>query len=143
MTEEFKWCVRPEMSVDNAPKVYERDFGDGYTQRQKAGINNMLRMISVVVKVKNEEVNQVDEFLRKHGGVTPFYFIDPLTKQKKKVVCGKWPAKIGKKYTEFSCDFKEVAEKIDDTSSSNQSNNLDDVIDLVAIFNSKLEQIDG
>ncbi|MGC6407553.1 phage tail protein [Bisgaard Taxon 45] len=108
MIQEFKWCVRPELSVDNTPKIYERDFGDGYTQRQPVGINNLLRTFSVVVKVKNLEAKAVDDFLAQHNGVEPFYFTDPLSKEKKKVVCTQWPAKMGIAYTEFSCEFKEV-----------------------------------
>ncbi|MGC7561324.1 phage tail protein [Pasteurella sp. PK-2025] len=108
MIQEFKWCIRPELNIDNAPKVLEREFGDGYTQRQSAGINNLLRTFSVVVKVKNKEAKAVDDFLAKRKGVEPFYFIDPLSKERKKVVCMQWPAKMGIAYTEFSCEFKEV-----------------------------------
>ena len=49
----------------------------------------------------------ITEFFARHKGIQPFIFIDPLTKQRKKVICKKWPAKVGLVHTEFSCDFKE------------------------------------
>lgn len=142
MIQEFKWCVRPELSMDNAPKIYERDFGDGYTQRQVAGINNLLRTFSVVVKVRRSEAIEVDKFLAQHKGVEPFYFIDPISKEKKKVVCTQWPAKAGITYTEFTCAFKEVADTKVSQSSSGECA-ISDVPDLVAILDKKLEQFNG
>ncbi|MFU2088946.1 phage tail protein [Avibacterium gallinarum] len=106
--ETFKWCIRPEFTVENSPKVNEIEFGDGYTQRQSRAINNLLRVYPVVVKVRNKVRLEVDEFLARHKGVEPFYFHDPFTNSRKKVVCSKWPAKMGKTYTEFSCEFREV-----------------------------------
>lgn len=106
--ETFKWCIRPNFSVDNSPKVDVIEFGDGYSQRQPRGINNLLRSYSITIKVKNSERMDVDDFLARHKGVEPFYYEDPYTKKKKKVVCDKWPAKVGITYTEFNCEFREV-----------------------------------
>lgn len=106
--EEFKWCIRPDFGVDNEPKRNVVQFGDGYSQRQRKGINNLLRAYTVVVKVKNHERLAVDAFLARHAGVDPFWFNDPYSQTKKKVICAKWPAKMGKVYTEFACEFEEV-----------------------------------
>ena len=104
----FKWCIRPNFEVNNEPKVDEMEFGDGYKQRRTSGINALLQAYSVTVKVKNKERFDVHEFLREHKGIKPFLFNDPYSGQQVKVVCKKWPAKVGTVYTEFSCDFEET-----------------------------------
>lgn len=105
--EVFKWCVRPNYSISNEPDISAVKFGDGYTQRRLNGINSNLNTYSVVVKVTNKVAVDVLTFFEKHKGIMPFYFIDPLTKTKRKVVCEKWPAKVSQTHTEFSCDFIE------------------------------------
>mgnify|MGYP003358605667 FL=1 len=107
MMETFKWCVRPNYSVDNEPNISEVVFGDGYTQRRLNGLNALLKTYSVVIKVRNKSAPDVLSFFERHQGIKPFYFIDPLTKQLKKVICKKWPAKVDQSYTEITCDFKE------------------------------------
>ena len=106
--ETFKWCVRPDFQIDSEPKVNSIAFGDGYTQRQLQGINSLLRSYSVEVKVKNKDQLEVDEFFKKHKGIHPFFFKDPFTGKSIKVVCSKWPAKMGLNFTEFTCNFTEV-----------------------------------
>ena len=106
--ETFKWCVRPELSVNNEPERNIVRFGDGYTQRQRKGINTLLRTHTVSVKVRNQDKMVVDAFLSRHGGVDAFYYQDPYSGQKRKVICGKWPAKMGLHFTEFTCEFEEV-----------------------------------
>lgn len=107
--ETFKWCIRPSFEVDNIPNTKEISFGDGYIQRQPIGINNLLRTYTVTVKVKRPNHLEVDKFFLKHKGVHAFYYQDPYTQTKKKVVCTSWPAKpIGLTHIEFSCTFKET-----------------------------------
>lgn len=106
--ETFKWCVKPEATIDNKPEVYSVDFGDGYNQSAPKGLNNLLREYTVTVKVKNKEALQVDAFLARHKGVTAFYYNDPYTKTKKKVRCLQWPAKNGLTFTEFTLTLKET-----------------------------------
>ncbi|TNH06621.1 phage tail protein [Testudinibacter sp. TR-2022] len=106
--ETFKFCIRPKFTIENEPKRNIVQFGDGYAQRSRKTINALLRSYPVVVKVRNNVRLEVDNFLARHGGVEPFYFNDPYTGTKKKVVCGKWSAAMGQVYTEFSCEFEEV-----------------------------------
>ncbi|THA00308.1 phage tail protein [Rodentibacter pneumotropicus] len=105
--ETFKWCIRPNYSIDNEPDISEISFGDGYTQRRLNGINSLLNTYSVSIKVKNKSAVEIQRFFEKHKGIMPFYFVEPLTKQRKKVICKKWPMKVGQTYTEFTCDFNE------------------------------------
>lgn len=105
--ETFNYCIRPHFSVENEPAVSTVEFGDGYTQRQLKGVHFLLRTYPVSVKVKNKERLKIDAFFTRHKGITPFYFHDPYTGEKKKVVCPKWTAKMGQTYTEFTCEFKE------------------------------------
>lgn len=105
--ETFNWCIRPNYTISNEPDITEISFGDGYTQRRPNGINPMLNTYSVTVKVRNKQAVKIIEFFTKLKGVHPFIFIEPLTKQRKKVICKKWPMKVGQSYTEFSCDFNE------------------------------------
>ena len=105
--ETFNWCIRPNYSIANEPDITEVSFGDGYTQLRQNGINSMLNTYSVTIKVRNSQAVKITEFFARHKGIQPFIFIDPLTKQRKKVICKKWTAKVGLVHTEFSCDFKE------------------------------------
>ena len=105
--ETFKWCIRPNYSIDNEPDISEVEFGDGYTQRRPNGIHAQLNTYSVSIKTHNKSAVEIFAFFERHKGFLPFYFIDPLTKQRKKVICKKWPAKVGQTYTEINCDFKE------------------------------------
>ncbi|KGQ25499.1 tail protein [Gallibacterium anatis CCM5995] len=106
--ETFKWCVLPKLTIENEPRRNVVQFGDGYAQRAKVGINSLLRRYPVTVKVKNKDRLAVDAFLAQHGGVEPFYFNDPFTKSRKKVVCGQWRIEMNQTYSEFSCEFEEV-----------------------------------
>ncbi|MEH8029488.1 phage tail protein, partial [Gallibacterium anatis] len=45
--ETFKWCVRPKLTIENEPRRTVVQFGDGYAQRAKVGINSLLRRYPV------------------------------------------------------------------------------------------------
>ncbi|MBE2898079.1 phage tail protein [Pasteurellaceae bacterium 20609_3] len=104
----FPFCVRPSLTINSEPRVNKVQFGDGYQQRQRKGINNLLRSYPVVVKVKNEERFQVDRFFSDCAGVEAFLYNDPFLGKAVKVVCTKWTASMGRTHTEFNCEFEEV-----------------------------------
>ncbi|VEH66715.1 Gifsy-1 prophage VmtM [Rodentibacter pneumotropicus] len=62
--ETFKWCIRPNYSIDNEPDISEIAFGDGYTQRRLNGINVLLNTYSVSIKVKNKSAVEIQRFLK-------------------------------------------------------------------------------
>ncbi|MDY0559575.1 phage tail protein [Pasteurella multocida] len=106
--ETFNWCIRPDYTIESSPRVTKVQFGDGYAQRISNGINTLLRKYPVVVKVDKQTAQSVDEFLARHKGVEPFYFNEPFSQQRKKVVCGNWSIKVGLKLSEIYCEFEEV-----------------------------------
>lgn len=106
--ENFNWCIRPDYSIESKPRIYKSQFGDGYVQRSAVGIHGLLRKYPVTVKLHKEQAKQVDLFLSKHKGVEPFYFVEPLSGQKKKVVCEHWTIRVGRRYAEISCEFEET-----------------------------------
>jgi phage-related protein len=64
-----------EATVRHRPKLLKYQFGDGYLQIQKNGINNDLASVSVqFVYTRTEEMDVLYNFLKARGG-EPFYFV--------------------------------------------------------------------
>ncbi|WP_439259483.1 phage tail protein [Lonepinella sp. BR2930] len=103
------WCPQPDYTAEEEPRRKVLDFGNGYQQRIKDGLNTLLRKYSVNFKLHHTEAVKFRQFMAEHGGVTPFYFKDvALGGELAKVVCTKFPRTIGKKFTTFECEFEEV-----------------------------------
>ncbi|PHI31030.1 phage tail protein [Budvicia aquatica] len=106
--ETFHWVPRPGMSIKAEPNVKVVKFGDGYEQRQPAGINNKLDKYSVTFRIPRREWAFVSKFLSDHGAVTAFWWTPPSSFVPIKVVCRKWPSSFQHTYVDISCEFEEV-----------------------------------
>jgi phage-related protein len=92
----FFWKPSYNVSVTHTPRIKEIQFGDGYTQRLKDGINNDLLNLSLSFESRSElEAVAILHFLHVREGFGPFYFKAPM------------PYNIIKRFvcTEFSSNF--------------------------------------
>ncbi|GKX58341.1 phage tail protein [Leminorella grimontii] len=106
--EVFNWIPAPGMTVNTEPSVAVVKLGDGYEQRQKKGINNMLRKYPVTFRLRRNEAWLLDDFLARHGGVDAFLWTPPFRYKQGRFVCRKWSSVVQSTVTEFSCEFEEV-----------------------------------
>lgn len=99
-------------SVEPTFKVLRYQFGDGYEQRLRNGLNNKLRTWSVSFKVGTEEANTIFTFLKDREGVYPFIWTASPEQEDVVVVCDN----VSKTYNSVgwytvSATFREVPEK--------------------------------
>ncbi|WP_075214459.1 phage tail protein [Mongoliimonas terrestris] len=92
MLQTFNPPVAPSVGGTVKPKVkvLKSEFGDGYTQRTRDGLNHIRQTVELVWSVlTRDEANQIIGFLHEHGGTTPFlwsYFGDT----ERKWTCDDW-----------------------------------------------------
>ena len=106
--ETFYWKVRPDMNVESEPKVLTVKLGDGYEQRRPAGLNNLLPVYSVTIRLRRGEHQSLDAFLSRHGGVRAFQWTPPWRWEPVSVVCRKWRATVGAVWVTVTADFEQV-----------------------------------
>nr|DAM87695.1 MAG TPA: minor tail protein [Caudoviricetes sp.] len=126
--EKFSYTVEAGLGESFSPKIYKVQFGDGYIQRSKKGINNILREFSVTykgvwgVKIVNgkpvvanqnayDEMSAVEEFLLRHEGYKAFLW-DSFRKHNQgnpiKVVCENWSIDRQNGYGTINMTFMET-----------------------------------
>lgn len=126
--ETFSYQVETGLGESFSPKINKVQFGDGYIQRSKKGINNILREFSVTYKgvwgvtIQNgkpvianqgayDEMNAVEEFLLRHEGYKSFMW-DSFRKHNQgkpiKVVCENWSIDRQNGYGTISMTFTET-----------------------------------
>ncbi|AOZ52671.1 hypothetical protein BKX93_01765 [Chromobacterium vaccinii] len=77
------------METETAPAVTVSKFGDGYSQRAPAGINNLADTFTLAFNNRSPvEIAAIDVFLTKQRGVSWFWFTG-ADGNKVKVVCQK------------------------------------------------------
>jgi phage-related protein len=109
MMEVFVWPVRPGLSKSLEPRKKRVQFGDGYSQRIKDGINTQLRKHSLVVRCRPAAMaDDVEDFLTRHDGVTAFLWTPPDDYRQGKWICERWRRITHKLYAEVSMEFEEV-----------------------------------
>lgn len=106
--ETFHWSPRPGLSVVSEPKVKIVSFGDGYEQRQPAGINNKLKKYTPTFRILSNDAWMIEDFLDQHGSTKPFIWIPPYRFKPIIVVCRKWTSTVQHVYVDISCNFDEV-----------------------------------
>lgn len=104
----FKWAPLIEPSTPRKPRVRVAQFGDGYEQRQKDGINNDLRTHSLKWAGRDSLINEIESFLEDRAGVESFYYIHKKG-EKRLYKCSEWTrVDIDYQSAEISATFKEV-----------------------------------
>lgn len=118
--ETFNFPVQAGVSVNTKANVYVTQFDDGYQQRIKKGIKNIVRTFSVkyvgTYFNKNGRVQIVDNsdkviaFLTARGGYEAFNWTSYLKPNSEpiKVYCDEWTETINNGVIEISMTFREV-----------------------------------
>lgn len=78
--ETFRPTLTPSIGSSEAPefKVLKADFGDGYAQAARAGLNNVRRVLSLKWDVLPvAQANAIVAFFSAHGGTDPFLYTVP------------------------------------------------------------------
>lgn len=88
---EFNWKPSVGFTADTNPRVFSAKFGDGYSQRIPAGINNLEQ--SWNLQFQNNPINTanaIEAFFRSKNGAQSFTWIPPGDTSEVRVVCTKW-----------------------------------------------------
>ncbi|VVE28143.1 phage tail protein [Pandoraea pneumonica] len=75
--ETFTWPVRPDVQGQVTFRTLTAQFGDGYSQQADDGINVEKQSWPVTLVGTTAELEPVKDFLRRHRGVTRFYWTPP------------------------------------------------------------------
>ena len=96
-------------SGDTSFKTRAAQFGDGYSQRVVDGVNNIQRTWQVSFDLPEDQMNEIDAFLRATKGVESFTWTPP------EGPIGKWivpegfsRVPVGFASTNISATFKEI-----------------------------------
>lgn len=73
----FTWHPDTAWQADTEPKVRTANFGDGYSQRVKDGINNAMEQWSVRFTGTVERLGEINDFLKARGGADTFAWTTP------------------------------------------------------------------
>lgn len=73
----FTWRATYDATKAIAPTVKVIKFGDGYEQRQGAGINRQPRTFALTFRRVAGEIDDIDEFLKARGAVESFHYTHP------------------------------------------------------------------
>lgn len=93
MTETFYPPLAP--SADSGKKVAVRikrsDFGDGYTQRSKDGLNTIDKKYTFNWNVLTPaQVDEIEAFFEARGGYEAFFYTPPRESVPVKFICIEW-----------------------------------------------------
>lgn len=103
----FDWA--PDSAQPNVqPNVKRVRFGDGYEQRQPAGLNHQRRTYSLTFSDRHDIIKDIDDFLTAHAGVTAFQWFAPDTYRMITVICPQWGGPVTGAWREFNCTFEQV-----------------------------------
>jgi phage-related protein len=88
---EFNWKPSIGFSSDTNPRVFAAKFGDGYSQRRPAGINNLDQSWNLPFQnIAINTANDIETFFRSKNGSVSFTWIPPGETSEVRVVCTKW-----------------------------------------------------
>jgi phage-related protein len=74
----FSWAVSYDTQMSATPVLLKAQFGDGYVQRARNGINNVVPSWPIKIDVlENSDAIAIDNFLTELGGCDPFYWRNP------------------------------------------------------------------
>jgi phage-related protein len=85
--------VAPEYGASNKPKIklLEAEFGDGYTQTARDGVNHIRATWELNWPVlKPTDAEEIETFITEHGGDVAFYWTAPDKPSPQKWTCKDW-----------------------------------------------------
>ncbi|MEO4040349.1 phage tail protein [Hoeflea sp. CAU 1731] len=107
----FEPPIAPSVGMTRKPeiKLLRAEFGDGYTQATPNGINHIREVITLSWQVLSEnELAQIEDFLKSHGGYKTFYYCVPGSALLK-FNCDDWEAtQISPDYFSLKATFKQT-----------------------------------
>ena len=101
----------PGASKRSQPSVRNVQFGDGYSQRVRFGLNTDLKVWSLRFLVSEEGADEIEAFLEARGGAEHFEWSPPDETDTYKWICQDWSKTIpfhGR--AEISVTFQQVIE---------------------------------
>lgn len=96
MTATFTPPLPPSPGLTDEPevKLLEAEFGDGYTQTTRAGLNHVRSVVALNWDLlTTNEAEAIVTFFKNKGGDTPFLYRVPGTDTAVKWTCRKWTKK--------------------------------------------------
>lgn len=108
----FTWVPQWGTECSEEPLVRKAQFGDGYQQRQPAGLNNDLEKWTVTFKEAPETITLIKAFLKARGGVEAFTWVTPEGRSSS-FICSSWRKQEDDYgWRTITATFEEVAEKV-------------------------------
>lgn len=104
---EFTWQPDWNMRRKNKPSVSAIEFGDGYEQRRKNGINHNLRTYDVTFSGVEDRIEAIANFLEEHNAVNAFLWT-PYGDKQGRFVCAEWDTDKQTGFSTLTATFKEV-----------------------------------
>lgn len=81
-------------SKRSKPTVRNVQFGDGFSQRLRYGLNTDLKTWSLKFEVSEAEADQIESFLEARGGAESFNWAPPDDSTQYKWICQDWSKSI-------------------------------------------------
>lgn len=104
----FRWRPLREVATTRKPRVRRAQFGDGYAQRSKDGINNDLISHTLKFRGRDSIIDEIDLFLKDRGAVESFLF-SLKGGHLRLYTCEEWNrSEIDFNSSEISATFQEV-----------------------------------
>ncbi|HBG06329.1 MAG: hypothetical protein A2075_12225 [Geobacteraceae bacterium GWC2_58_44] len=89
--ETFSWNVSLNSSKETKARVLKTQYGDGYSQRVRDGINSLVRAFPVTIKASSlATADQIEGFLEARNGDEAFAWTPPHAAAAIKVTCDSW-----------------------------------------------------
>lgn len=85
--------IKPSPGSTRKPelKLLKSEFGDGYTQTARDGLNHKRDVLEIQWDyLTAEQADQIIAFFEAHGGDTPFLYIPPAKAQPVRFTCADW-----------------------------------------------------
>ncbi len=102
---EPRFGVKPKITFN----TLKAQFGDGYSQRGKQGINHRVEEWPLTFSLPDDECAAIAEFLDAHQGHRAFLWTPPFGIENK-YICERYtgPSRIGRAHSALQCTFKRV-----------------------------------
>lgn len=106
----FSWVPSNSLTRTSKPRVITGQFGDGYSQRIRLGINCTDDSWKLAfINNSNITADEIITFLESKGGAEAFYFTPPYTSTQYKVVCQEWEVEYTSHISKtINCSFIRV-----------------------------------
>ena len=101
--------IKPDYgaSLSTEPKVCKAQFGDGYAQRVKDGMNNLPRKWNLTFTQTEANADTIESFLESTYGSSNFDWAPPRGASGKWVVSEKWDRSVQEAYDVITVVFEE------------------------------------